>query len=103
MRGKVTENNRPRHLDDTTAMFPAVPSPPKHARPDTGEIRRPLPPLPGMDRESPRWDKQMQQPDGVAPPPTEARRVTSGEMPRVNAREAETKLPWYKRWFGFTK
>lgn len=35
----------PRHLDPQTAAMPAIVNPPRHARPDTGELRR-LPPVP---------------------------------------------------------
>lgn len=86
----MTENNNhePRHLNDITAMMPAVPVQPKHARPETGELRRPLPPLPSR-------------PDGVAPPPTEAPRVTRAE--RREMERVGQHLPWWKRWLGLTK
>lgn len=41
----MTEN-RPRHLKDETAIMPAIPSQPKHARPDTSELRAQRPPVP---------------------------------------------------------
>lgn len=78
----MTENGKPRHLNDSTAFMPAVPRAPRHSADDPD--RRGTPYLDSTPR--PAWH-----------PPTEAARVT-----RRESRE-QARLPWWKRWLGLTK
>lgn len=70
-------NGKPRHLDPTTAIMPAIRTDPKHAYPDTGELNRTPPPVP------------------LPPTPATVRPTT-----RQERREAASKRrrPWWKFW-----
>lgn len=82
---------KPRHLNDETAMLPAVPSAPKHSAEDPDRrgtpyldsVNWPHPPIPPVP-------PVMAQPDGVAPPPAAVRRVTAKPQ----------RVSWWRKLLG---
>lgn len=89
----------PRHLNDETAMFPAIPREPAHAAPDTGEMTAQRPPVPMMKRyvndgddiHAPFGQWTLVKPEPDLPPPA--------APTRSEARKARRKLPLWRRIF----
>jgi hypothetical protein len=92
----VTEG--PRHLNDETAMFPAVPSTPRHAARDTGEVPAQRPPVPmkryveGGDNIHAPFGQWSLRPEPDLPPPA--------TPTRAETRKARRKPRWWRILLG---
>jgi hypothetical protein len=86
----VTEG--PRHLNDETAMFPAIRREPKHGAPDTGEVPAMKRHEPGDDIHAPFGQWSLSRPEPVTPPPA---RPTRSET-----RKARRKPRWWRILLG---